>query len=83
VLKAVLVCAFVKAGLVNIDVTDRGGRVSSEKAEEIFLPFSTIKKEGTGLGLHIARKIVEAHRGKIVVLNGTVEGVTFRVSLPC
>jgi signal transduction histidine kinase len=81
--EAVTVCTSEKDGIVNIDVTDRGEGISSEKAEEIFLPFFTTKKEGTGLGLSIVRTIVEAHGGKILFLNGAMEGVTFRVSLPC
>lgn len=81
--EAVTVCTSVKDSFVNIDVTDRGEGVSSEKEDEIFLPFFTTKKEGTGLGLPIVRKIVEAHGGKIEALNGAAEGVTFRVSLPC
>ncbi|MFZ0930111.1 MAG: ATP-binding protein [Syntrophobacteraceae bacterium] len=45
-------------------------------------PFFTTKKEGTGLGLPIVKKIVDAHKGRIEVLDNPGAGVTFRVVLP-
>lgn len=56
--------------------------IPPEKEEEVFLPFFTTKSDGTELGLPIAKKIVEAHGGKLEVREGAVKGATFRVSLP-
>ncbi len=80
--EAVIVRTSVKNGLVNVDITDRGKGIPPEKEEEVFLPFFTTKSDGTGLGLPIAKKIVEAHEGKLEVREGAVKGATFRVSLP-
>lgn len=80
--EAVIVCTSVKDGLVNVDITDRGKGIPPEKEEEVFLPFFTTKSDGTGLGLPIAKKIVEAHGGELEVREAAVKGATFRVSLP-
>jgi signal transduction histidine kinase len=65
-----------------IDVSDNGCGVPVDRKKEIFSPFFTTKKDGTGLGLPIAKKIVEAHSGRIVVLNNPGKGLTFRIVMP-
>jgi two-component system sensor histidine kinase HydH len=65
-----------------IDVSDSGSGIPAEKKEEIFLPFVTTKKEGTGLGLCIVKKIVEAHDGYLRIVDNNDRGVTFRVVIP-
>jgi signal transduction histidine kinase len=67
---------------VIIDVMDRGCGIPLEKRKEIFSPFFTTKKEGTGLGLPIAKKIVEAHQGRLEILDNTERGMIFRVVMP-
>jgi len=71
-----------KARELSIDVIDCGCGIPPEKRMEIFQPFVTTKKEGTGLGLPIARKIVEAHDGRMEILNNREEGSIFRITLP-
>lgn len=66
-----------------IDVVDHGCGVTPEQREELFTPFYTTKKEGTGLGLPIVKKIVEAHGGSVDILESAEGGLTFRVILPC
>jgi signal transduction histidine kinase len=78
----VIVRTSVKGGLVNVDIADRGKGIPPGKEEEVFLPFFTTKSDGTGLGLPIAKKIAEAHGGKLEVREGAVKGATFRVSFP-
>jgi len=65
-----------------IDVTDHGPGIPREKREAVFSPFYTTKKEGTGLGLPIVKKIVEAHQGRIEILDNPDGGLTFRLVLP-
>lgn len=65
-----------------VDIEDCGCGIPVERREEVFLPFVSTKKEGTGLGLPIVRKIVEAHNGRVQILDNPREGVTFRLSLP-
>lgn len=65
-----------------INVADCGCGIPVDKREEIFLPFVTTKHEGTGLGLPIVKKIVEAHRGYIEIVDNPEQGITFRIFLP-
>ncbi len=72
----------LKGERVIIDITDCGCGIPVEKRKEIFLPFFSTKKEGTGLGLPIVKKIVQAHHGSIQILDNPKKGITFRVILP-
>ena len=67
---------------IIFDVVDCGSGIPPNQRSEIFSPFFTTKKEGTGLGLPIVKKIVDAHKGRIEVLDNPGAGVTFRVVLP-
>jgi len=69
-------------GSVTVTVRDNGKGISSAERENIFKPFYTTKHQGTGLGLTISRRIVEQHRGSIVLENGTSAGTTCVVRLP-
>ena len=81
--ETVMVGCSQKRGELIINVSDHGCVLSSAKREEIFLPFFTTKEKGTGLGLPIAKKIVEAHEGRLEFLkNPEGAGVTFRVIIP-
>ncbi len=64
------------------DVADCGCGIPFEKRSEIFSPFFTTKQEGTGLGLPIVKKIIDAHKGHLEILDNPEAGVTFRVVLP-
>ncbi len=66
---------------VAVNVSDEGPGIASEIRKEIFLPFFTTRTGGTGLGLPIVKKIIEAHEGSLEVLN-TSRGATFRLTLP-
>jgi signal transduction histidine kinase len=66
----------------QLSVSDRGHGIPEDKLNEIFEPFFTSKAEGMGMGLSIARTIVEAHHGQISAKNRDHGGVSFRVKLP-
>jgi signal transduction histidine kinase len=74
------------SGSVHILVADNGQGIPVEYTESIFEPFFTTKQgRGTGLGLHISKKIIEGHQGRIRMRSSVREGksgTTFRVSLP-
>ncbi len=65
-----------------IEVRDHGCGLPLGRNREIFQPFFTTKREGTGLGLSVVQKIVEAHQGQIEVLPNGKKGSIFRISLP-
>ncbi len=67
---------------ITLDVADTGWGIKEKDREKIFLPFYTTKREGTGLGLPIVKKIVEAHGGSLRFHSNREKGVTFRVQLP-
>lgn len=71
-----------RAGEVEIRVLDEGPGVSSEIIDRIFDPFFTTKASGTGLGLTIAHRLVEAYGGRLRVCNRPDRGAEFLVALP-
>ena len=54
----------------------------AELSDRIFNPFFTTKTTGSGLGLPIVRKIVDAHDGRLDLYSAPGQGTRFRVSLP-
>ena len=68
---------------VIIEVSDTGKGISRKNIKNVFKPGFTTKKRGWGLGLSLAKRIVEEyHRGKIYVLSSEVgKGTTFRIEL--
>lgn len=70
----------VAAGV--IDVRDTGPGMRTDQLAQIFQPFFTTKPAGTGLGLSVARNIVQAHAGRIDVESAVDQGTVFRVVLP-
>jgi signal transduction histidine kinase len=73
----------VNEGNIAIDITDSGKGLSKSKVDEIFKPGYSTKKRGWGLGLTLAKRIVENyHGGKIFVKETEInKGTTFRILL--
>ena len=67
---------------VIVDVSDDGPGVSADLSDRIFDPFFSTKPQGSGLGLPIVRKIVDAHEGRIDLASTPGGGTRFRVTLP-
>jgi signal transduction histidine kinase len=64
-------------------ITDSGQGVPPEHMDKIFNPFFTTKETGTGLGLSMVHRIVDAHGGRIKVENLPGGGACFQIELPC
>jgi two-component system phosphate regulon sensor histidine kinase PhoR len=69
-------------------VTDKGLGISPENQTKLFRKFSRIRNpqsdtaEGVGLGLYMAKKIVELHKGSITVSSSENRGARFTIELP-
>ena len=67
---------------VLLTITDSGPGIPESSRERIFQPFFTTRRDGTGIGLADAQKIVVAHGGGLGVGPGPEGGASFRISLP-
>lgn len=66
----------------EVEIADFGPGILAGKLQEVFEPFYTSKSSGMGMGLSIARTIVEAHSGTISAENRAGQGAVFRIRLP-
>lgn len=72
-----------EGGLAVLAVSDSGEGIAPENLERVFEPFFTTRASGSGLGLPIARSIVDAHEGAIKMESRPGEGTKVTVCLPC
>ena len=70
------------AGNLRITFEDQGGGVAKEVLDKIWDPFFTTRDKGTGLGLGIVKKIIEAHDGRIWIENRNRGGTRVVIELP-
>jgi two-component system, LuxR family, sensor kinase FixL len=70
-----------KAAL-QVSFRDNGPGLPPQVRQRLFEPFFTTKTRGTGLGMAIARRIVEAHGGRLVAGSDAVSGAEFVITLP-
>jgi PAS domain S-box-containing protein len=78
----VILRAIPVPGGTEVSVQDEGQGLSEALLNRIFKPFFTTKAQGTGLGLSLCRKIVEAHGGTIEARNAPEGGAVFVTRLP-
>ena len=72
---------FFEPGAVSVRVSDDGPGIDAEIRDRLFEPFATTKAGGSGLGLSIVHRAIEAHRGHVLVDSGK-KGTTFTVLVP-
>ena len=72
----------VEAARLVFTVRDHGRGIPTHQLEQIFAPFHTTRVQGTGLGLTVAKRIVELHGGALDARNHPQGGAIFRVSIP-
>ena len=70
------------AGVVHVDFSDTGGGIPPDLQPRIFESFLSGKTDGTGLGLTIARRIMQDHHGELSLVRTGPLGTTMRVTLP-
>jgi len=67
---------------IFVRVSDTGRGIEPDRLSRVFDPFFTSKDKGMGIGLYLARKIIEAHGGRIGVESPPGRGATFTIQLP-
>jgi signal transduction histidine kinase len=72
----------IEDGFVVVSVKDTGSGINPQILPRLFTKFTTRSEKGTGLGLYICKRIIEAHGGKIWGENNFDQGATFSFSLP-
>jgi signal transduction histidine kinase len=70
------------ADAVRVEVQDSGIGIDEKDVERMFQPLYTTKADGLGMGLAIARSIVDAHGGRLGAVNNPQGGATFHFTLP-
>jgi signal transduction histidine kinase len=80
-LRQITITSVVRAEEVEVTVCDTGPGLLPEIIGKLFTPFATTKSNGLGIGLTIARTIVDAHGGTIEARNNSAGGATFTVTL--
>ena len=74
--------AEIERGSMMIMIRDHGAGMDQETLENIFIPFYTKKSSGTGLGMAIAQKIIEGHKGDIHVKSEEGSGTEVIIRVP-
>ena len=78
----IIVEGSVVKDMAKVSVSDTGQGISEENMKKIFQPLFTTKAKGTGLGLAVCKRLVEAHGGEITVGTKVGVGATFNVMIP-
>jgi signal transduction histidine kinase len=78
----VVIAAGYDSGKLVVTVADDGHGIDPAHRERLFRPYFTTKKHGTGLGLFVTRKLVDAHGGTVACESEPGSGTTFRLTFP-
>ncbi len=71
-----------RAGALHIEVRDRGSGIADEIRDQLFAPFKTTKTRGVGLGLAVAKRIVQSHGGTIEAHDHPEGGAVLEFTIP-
>ena len=69
-------------GYINVEIADSGSGIHDRIMEKIFIPFFTTIEGGTGLGLCIVYRVMQAHNGSIQINSNFGDGTTATIQLP-
>lgn len=78
----VIVTAALDRGGIVFIIKDDGSGMDRETLTNLFMPFFTTKNEGTGLGMPISRKVIEAHAGTLSITSKQGVGTEAKIRLP-
>lgn len=62
---------------IRVEISNNGGKIPDEVADNIFMPFFTTKRDGSGIGLAVSRQIIRLHGGSLRLIKNTEDNVTF------
>jgi signal transduction histidine kinase len=80
--RRVTVSTACEGNTAELSVSDAGPGIPTDKLKDVFEPFFSTKPQGMGVGLSIARTIIEAHGGHMTAQNRAAGGATFMFSIP-
>lgn len=80
--KVIKVTTYDKDKFLVLEVSDSGEGIPPNIRDRIFKPFFSTKSDGAGLGLYVAKKIIQNHGGEIEFESEENKGTTFRIFLP-
>ena len=78
----IVVRAYATHARIEVTIQDKGKGIPREDLKRIFDPYFSRKRGGTGLGMSIAKRIIDRHHGHINVASEEGKGTTVTVSLP-
>lgn len=79
--KEIQLKAYRQENLIILEVTDNGKGISEKELKEIFIPFYSTRKEGSGIGLSLSKQIVSLHGGRIKVSSIPGKTTSFYIQL--
>jgi two-component system, NtrC family, nitrogen regulation sensor histidine kinase NtrY len=77
--KIILSAQTLDSGKVQMDLTDNGSGIDAKMLEQIFIPFFTTKKNGSGIGLSLSKQILTLHKGSIFATSEIGRGTKFTI----
>lgn len=80
--KTISIQSYTKNDFKIIEIIDNGPGINDEVLEQIFIPFFTTKKTGSGIGLSLSKQIMQLHRGNLSVNSKIDIGSTFILKFP-
>jgi two-component system nitrogen regulation sensor histidine kinase NtrY len=79
--RLITINAYHTDNLTIIDIEDNGDGIEPEAVENIFIPFYTTKKTGSGIGLSLSRQILQQHNGQLTVASEVGKGTVFTLTI--
>jgi len=77
--KSLSIKGFMKNDQYVLEISDSANGIPESKVDQIFIPFFTTKKEGSGIGLSLSRQIMSAHKGSLELKSTSEEGTVFEL----